>query len=132
MRSTTYIRKIVHTYSLFATLNLIILILMPLLTNKLPFNSWYPFDVHKANYRYYLAWLFQFGCGIFAGGSNIAVNMYIYSVLVCVEFCLNLLGMRLMGLGHKKKQMAWSNQRETVTLYREMVELILLHIQIDR
>lgn len=127
-----YIRKIINYYSIFGAVNLTILIIIPLLTldYRLPFYLWIPFDIYRSKYIFGTVYFYQFCCAIYAGGGNIAVNMYTYSMLVCLEFYIKLLSARLKRLGHDVRMVKNEKLGEKVSFYNETIRYVLLHLKI--
>lgn len=111
-----------------------VLVLMPVVRNvhELPFPTWLPYDVQKSLSFFYFMYSFQFGNALYAGGANLAINMFVYSTLVVMEFCLNLLGARLMRLGFADGKSANTNLPHKASQYKELIKCIQLHLQIDR
>lgn len=129
------ITKIINPYSCFGAINLLVAYLTPLMEwkKRLPYMMLVPFGFDKTNVGFYLMYIYQFGNVVYAGGTNIAVNMYLFSTLVCVDFFLLLLGCRVRRLGYPSGQ----NEQYTVTpkskesFYREMCGCIRFHLKID-
>lgn len=113
-RALFFVRKLVKYYSIFGAMNMFVLVLMPVVRNvhELPFPTWLPYDVQKSLSFFYFMYSFQFGNALYAGGANLAINMFVYSTLVVMEFCLNLLG------AHWAVQMANQPIRIYRTKYR--------------
>lgn len=107
---------------------------MPMLRNvhELPFLTWLPYDIQKSLPFFYFMYAFHFGNAVYAGGSNLAVNMFVYSTLVMMEFCLNLLGARLTRLGYGDGQPQNTNLQRKVSCYKDIIKCVQLHLQIDR
>lgn len=59
---------------------------------RLPYMMLVPFGFDKTNIGFYIMYIYQFGNVVYAGGTNIAVNMYLFATFVCVDFSLLLLG----------------------------------------
>lgn len=129
-----FVQKVVKYYSIFGALNLSILIVMPVLRNvhELPFLTWAPYDVQKSLVLFYLHYAFHFGNALYAGGGNIAVNMFVYTTLVVIEYFLNLLGARLQRLGNVNGRQNNMNAQHKQSCYRDIISCVKLHLQIDR
>lgn len=110
--------------------------LTPVLEQKrrLPYNMYVPFGIDRTNIGFGLAYLYQFGNVVYAGGINVAVNMYLFDAFVCVNFFLILLSSRVSRLGYASGY----NERYTNVpqrkqlFYRDVCESIELHLKIDR
>lgn len=111
--------------TIFGAVNLSVLIVMPVLRNvhEIPFPMWTPYDVNKSLPFFCFMYAFQLGNAIFAGGANLAVNMFVYLTLVMMEYALNLLGARFMRLGTAIDQSA---------NYKDIVNCVKLHWQIEK
>lgn len=100
---------------------------------NLAFNLWLPYDPFKTNIAFYLTYFHQFGCVIYAGGSNIAINLYVFSILICLNFYLMLLNERVKRIGYVNgyNDDTKSTQFMKTSFYREMIDRITLHLKID-
>lgn len=136
VEAESYIKRFVTPYSLLGAANLIVLIIMPLFESerRLPFLAWFPFDVYRSTIRFYSIYVMQFACAVFAGGCNVSINMYIYSILVYFNFFLRLLNVRASRLGFA----SGFNEKYTKTpvkklsFYRDTIECISFHLKIDK
>lgn len=129
--------KIINGFSWFAALNMLVLVMAPLLEAKirLPFPTWMPFDIYKSKILFWMIYGYQAGVATFAGGSNIAVNMYIFIVLDIINFILELFNTRVAVLGYAndmKKHSANTVPHSRVSYYEDTVECIELHLQIEK
>lgn len=133
-RALFLIRKVVKYYTIFGVVNLFVLIIMPVLRNvhELPFLMWTPYDIQKSLPFFYFMYAFHCGNAFFAGGGNLAVNMFVYSTLVVMEFILHLLGARMKRLGYGDGQPINTNLNHKVSYYREVIYCVKMHLRIDR
>lgn len=110
--------------------------LTPVLERKkhLPFPMYVPFAIDETNIGFYLTYLYQFGNVVYAGGINIAVNMYIFDAFVCVNFFLSLLSSRISRLGYSSgyNECYTNTPQIKQSFYREVCQSIELHLKIDR
>lgn len=128
--------KIINIYSIFGALNLMVMYSIPIMIHerRLPFFMYVPFGIDQTTIGYCFMYLYQFGNVVYAGGLNIAVNMYLFAMFVCMTFFLSLLSSRLSRLGYSKG----SNEIWTKTpylrqsYYREVCGLIELHLKIAK
>lgn len=115
---------------------MLVLILAPLFESKprLPFFTWLPFDTYASTFSFSMVYAFQFLCAVYAGGSNVSVNMYIFLVLDCVNFILQLFNTRLANLGYANymEHQASEIPFKKISFYRETIECIMLHLKIDK
>lgn len=94
---------------------------------RLPYFMYIPFEMTRTNFGFGLLYAYQFFCDIYAGGLNLAVNMYLFGMFVCITYSLSLLGSRVSLLGHSR-----GGQIESIqSFYREMCEIIEFHLKID-
>lgn len=110
--------------------------LTPVMERKkhLPYIMYVPFGIDKTNVGFYVTYLYQFGNVLYAGGFNIAVNMYLFDAFVFVNFVLSLLSSRVTRLGYS------SGYNEEYTkipntkhsFYQEICQLIEMHLKINR
>lgn len=131
-RALVFIKKLVKYYSLLGALNGVMLVTKPILANDgtLPMETLPAFDHSKHRAFFWLSYLNQAGNDFFAGGSNVAVNLFVYCVLVCIEFAVNVLGDRLKRLGHsvESRKPAHGNDGRN---YSELIEDVRFHIEIE-
>lgn len=108
---------------------------MPVLMweRRLPYFMYIPFGIDRTNFGYGLLYAYQFGNSVYAGGLNIAVNMYLFGMFVCITYFLSLLGSRVSLLGHASGQNGGKIQTPNLrrSFYREMCENIEFHLKID-
>lgn len=133
-RAIFFIRKLIKYYTIFGAVNVTVLMMMPVMRNvrELPMHTWAPYDIQKSWPFYVFMYLFQLGAGVYAGGSNLAVNMFVYSTFVIMEFCTNLLGARLMRLGFNDSPAITRNKWHKASHFRSIIDCVRLHLQIDR
>lgn len=100
---------------------------------RLPYNMYVPFAIDETNIGFYLTYLYQFGNVVYAGGINIAVNMYLFDAFVCVNFFLSLLSSRVSRLGYSSgyNEYYTKTPHNKQSFYREVCQLIELHLKID-
>lgn len=108
------------------------MVLMPLITNAhhLPFIFWLPFDPLASNFRYYFSYMCQAMCAIIAGGINLSANMFIFYVLICLNFNFALLSERIQHIGHDDSN---ANGLQTkMDYYQNIIDHINIHLKINR
>lgn len=93
----------------------------------LPIKTIVQFDHEKHKIFYWTMFANQLLNAFFAGGADFAINWYLYFMIICIEFAVNLLGCRLKRFGHK--QMKLLTKRQKLKDYRDLVELIKYHIE---
>lgn len=129
--SLVYIKGVVKYYTIIGASNLMFLCAKPILAREgvLPFPSIPTFDYDEHRAGFYALYANQFLNAIFTGGINIAVNILMYTMLICIHFVINLLGCRLRRFGHDS--IRGSTQKHTAN-YRRIIELIHCHIKIEQ
>lgn len=125
-----------NTYVWFTVSTMLLVYLFPMLMweRQLPFFMYVPFGIDRTNFGFSMAYLYQFGVIVYAADLNVAVNMYLFGVFVCVTFFLLLLSSRISRLGYS---CGYNEERTKLprfkkSFYREMCEIIELHLKIDR
>lgn len=93
----------------------------------LPFTSIVKFDHEKHKIFYWTMFVNQLLDAFFAGGADFAINCYLYFIIICIEFAVNLLGCRLKRFGHEKLNLLTKQQSKMD--YKKIVELIKYHIE---
>lgn len=93
----------------------------------LPLTSLVQFDHQKHPFCYWMLYVYMFGNAIFAGGSEFAINLYLFFIIISIEFVINLLGARLRRFGHSKIEELRTNQAELN--HKAVVKLIKCHIE---
>lgn len=113
---------------------MILIYVMPVLMweRRLPYFMYIPFGIDRTNFGYGLLYAYQFGNSVYAGGLNIAVNMYLFGMFVCITYFLSLLGSRVSLLGHTSGQNGGKIKTPNLrrSFYREMCENIGFHLKI--
>lgn len=108
----------------------------PIMERKrhLPYIMYVPFGIDKTNVGFCLAYLYQFGNVVYAGGINIAVNLYLFDVFVFVNFVLSLLCSRVKRLGYPSgyNELYTTTPAIQKSFYRQVCQMIELHLKIDR
>lgn len=110
--------------------------LTPVMERKkhLPYIMYVPFGIDKTNVGFYVTYLYQFGNVVYAGGINIAVNMYLFDAFVFVTFVLSLLSCRVRRLGYSSgyNEEYTNTPNKKQSFYRELCQSIEMHLKIDR
>lgn len=101
---------------------------------RLPYFMYIPFGIDRTNFGFGLLYAYQFCDSVYAGGLNIAVNMYLFGMFVNIEYFISLLSSRVSTLGLESNcdnsgRIKTPNSRKS--FYREMCEIIKLHLKID-
>lgn len=94
---------------------------------SLPVTSVLEFDHVKHSFWFWTLYAYQFVNGFFGGGSEFAINLYLYFIILCIEFTINLLGARLRRFGYENIGETTANQ--AVEDHKIIVELIKHHIE---
>lgn len=94
----------------------------------LPFTTVLQFNHEKHLVWYWLMVINQLLNAFFAGGGEFAINLYLYFIIICIEFAMNLLGSRLKSFGNEKNRKTSSSQRKKD--HEKAIELIRYHIEI--
>lgn len=117
---------------------MVVLIIVPVFewNRRLPFFTYLPFgmDIDKENnFIFGFVYMFQVACAVYAGGSNIMVNMYTFSILVCVNFFLLLFSSRIKRLGYSGGYSEhWTDlPHNKISYYNELIHYINMHLKID-
>lgn len=116
----------------FVIFTLVLIYIAPALMweKRLPYFMYIPFELDKTNFGFGLMYAYQFGNDVYAGGLNVAVNMYFFGMFVCITYTLSLLGARVSSLGHSRGAKIQTPQVKQ-SFYREMCEIIEFHLKID-
>lgn len=93
-----------------------------------------PFGIDETNVGFCLAYLYQFGNVVYAGGINIAVNLYLFDVFVFVNLALALLSSRVKRLAYPSgyNELYTRTPIKKKSFYREVCQLIKINLKIDR
>lgn len=61
------------------------------------------------------------------------VNMYVFAVMVCLNFCLALFRSRIERLGYKSGHSEYWTElpRNRISYYKEVIDFVTLHLKID-
>lgn len=128
--------KIIDNYSIFGAVNLMVAYLTPVIerNKRLPYIMYVPFAIDETAVGFYVAYLYQFGNVLYAGGINIAVNMYLFSAFTSVNCFLSLLSSRVRCLGYPNgvNEMWTNTPTHRKSFYKEICECIEMHLKIDR
>lgn len=100
---------------------------------RLPYFMYIPFGMDRTNFGFGLLYVYQFGNDIYAGGLNIAVNMYLFGMFVNITYFISLLSARTSLLGHANDTNGGRIKTPTSrkSFYREMCAIIGFHLKID-
>lgn len=79
-------------------------------------------------------YFYQLGINVYGAGVNVAIDMYLWGIFVCVTFFLSLLSTRISRLGYPNgyNEGGTDSTRFKKSFYREICELIKVHLKIDR
>lgn len=110
---------------------LVLIYISPMLMweKRLPFDMYVPFGIDETIVGFCFAYLYQLGTCIHVGGFNIAVNMYLFTMLIFIAYSLSLLSYRVKHLGYPKRTEA---ANANISFYGEMCGIIEFHLKIDR
>lgn len=124
--------RIAEIYEIFGAVNLTIMVLMPLTTGArhLPFIFWLPFDPLTSSFRYYFSYVYQAMCAIIAGGINLSANMFIFYVLICLNFNFALLSERIQHIGYN--DLNANGLQSQMEYYKDIIDHINIHLKINR
>lgn len=95
---------------------------------ELPITTVVRFNHEQHIIWYWLMYINQLLNAFFAGGGEFAINLYLYFIIICIEFVMNLLGQRLMSLGNEKAREL--SHAQHVKDHKKIVELVRYHIEI--
>lgn len=130
------ISNIINIYTILGTLNLIVIYCTPIFVweRRLPYFMHVPFGIDQHTIGFILAYLYQFGNVVYAGGTNIIVNVYIFSIFVCVTYYLSLLNSRVQCLGFSSGTTEdWiMTPTSKKSFYKEICSIIELHLKINK
>lgn len=121
-----------ETFVFIFTLMVVIFTLLPSLDHILPLLLWMPFDPYVNNFRYVLSYLFDGCCTTVATAVCLSTNMYMYVVLICLNFNYILLRERAERIGFQKSLDERKAPRGKVDVYRDITDLIKLHLKTNR
>lgn len=117
--------------SLF-TLNLVVFNLVPALAHILPLLYWLPFDPYATGFRYVSIFTYEMLCSLVAIFIGAATNMYMYVVLICLNFNYELLAERAQRVGYHD---TFDENNRSTSLksiaYNDMVRLIRLQLKMN-
>lgn len=100
---------------------------------RLPYFMYVPFGLDRTNFGFGLLYVYQMGNQIYAGGLNIAVNMYLFGMFVSITYFISLLSSRISLLGYENGYNGGriKTPSSIKSFYREMCEIIEFHLKID-
>lgn len=102
----------------------------PMITNGLPFIFWYPFDPSLNSFRYYSIYLYEVLCAVICTATNVSVNMYMFVVLICLNFYYALLGERAQLIEYPTDK-SESMKPSKIDIYKKIIEIINFHLKIN-
>lgn len=130
-----HITKVINNYSIFVIFTMAFIYVSPLLIweRRLPYFMYVPFGLDRTNFGFGLLYVYQMGNQIYAGGLNIAVNMYLFGMFVSITYFISLLRSRISLLGYKNGYNGGriKTPNSIKSFYREMCEIIEFHLKID-
>lgn len=130
-----HITKEINNYSCFVIFTLILITIAPVLMweRRLPYFMYVPFGIDQTNFGFGFLYAYQIGNEIYAGGLNIAVNMYLFGMFVCITYFLSLLSSRVSRLGHENGYNRGRIKTPILRMsfYRDMCDIIEFHLKID-
>lgn len=128
----SHIRKTELSMLLFVV-NLLVYDIIPGVTHSLPVLFWLPFDPFATSFRYILTFAYETGCSIAAISVGISNNMYMYVVLICMNFNYELLGERAERVGYRDAPQNRSQPTSSlkINVYNDIVELIRLQLKMN-
>lgn len=133
--ANVHISKFINIYSCLGVLTMTLIYISPLLMweRRLPYFMYVPFGIEETNVGFFIAYLYQLGNDIYAGGLNITVNMYLFSMFIFITYSLSLLSSRMRRFGYSSgfDGSQIENPVSRKSLYREMCGFIKLHVKID-
>lgn len=130
-----HITNVINNYSLFVIFTMVLIYVAPVLMweRRLPYFMYIPFGIDRTNFGFGILYAYQFGNDIYAGGLNIAVNMYLFGMFVCITYFLSLLCSRvsLLGYANDRNDGRLKTPVSRVSFYRGMCDIIGFHLKID-
>lgn len=114
---------------LFFGLSLTVMMTRPVVANDrtLAATTVAKFDHEEHLFWYWSMLIYQLLDAFFAGGGDFAINLFLYFIIICIEFVINLLGARLRRFGYEKMEMLTSNQ--AAIDHKMIAKLIKHHIE---
>lgn len=127
---TLFYLKMLRYFLVFVTISFAMLMTRPIVTGEkvLPFTTIVKFDHEKYKIFYWAMFANQLLDAFFAGGAEFAINLYLYFIIICIEFMINLLGQRLYRFGHDKFDELTKSRRDIDR--RMIIDIIKYHIEI--
>lgn len=96
----------------------------------LPIKSLVRFDHQKHPFCYWMLFVYMLLNAVFAGGSEFTINLYLFFIVISIEFVINLLGARLRRFGHSQIEELTANQ--AALDHKAIVKLIKHQIESGR
>lgn len=118
-------------FLVFVTISFTMLMTRPIAINErtLPVTTIVRFNHEEHKTFYWVMFLNQLLDAFFAGGADFAINLYLYFIIICIEFVINLLGQRLCRYGHDKFDELTQSRKEID--HKMIVAMIKSHIEIS-
>lgn len=130
------ITRIINVYSFLSFLQLVWFYVTPILLRekRLPYFMHVPFGIDQSTVGFVCAYLYQFGNLIYAGGINTSVNMFLFTMFVCLTYFLSLLNSRVKCLGYPSGMSEdWTKTPNSKnSFYIEICSIVEFHLKIDK
>lgn len=121
--------RILNIYCANSTMSVMVFGIAPFCFHQLPYMLWTPFDQTGSFSTYTTMFLFEAMSILVAGAMSIYAAAYILLVLILSKYNYDLLGERAAHIGYQSSNNGQGQQNET---YAEMVQLIKLHLKMNR
>lgn len=134
------VRRHIRSAEIFVfifTLMVVVFDILPAFDHFLPLLLWLPFDPYKNTFSYVFAYIYEVSCTSVATAVCLSTNMYMYVVLICLNFNYILLGERAKRVGYSNgmDSNGIDSNRSTqskVSVYGDMTDLIKLHLKMNQ
>lgn len=121
--------SIANCYIIIYGANMTALSTIPWFRHALTALMWYPFDPYQNAMTFHLAQFFESLWGSCCGATNVAINMYMFVVFVSINFYYSLMSERATQIGYHLDQQPKPTKIE---IYQQMIELITIHLKINK
>lgn len=122
--------RYVEIFLLIFAIMAIDFVILPAFQNALPLNFWLPYDPHANRFYFVCTYIWHSWCGIVATTVSSSTNMYMFLVLIFLNFAFALLGCRLECMGYGNRLCINRSQSKS-TVYADLIDLIKLQLKIN-
>lgn len=94
--------KLTWRFTVVFVMSLVAMIGRPILTGQrnLPFPMVPIFDYYDHSFWYWFIYVKQSVIVFFSGGTELTINLYIYTIIICIVFNIGVFGHRLRHFGY--------------------------------